>query len=114
MPHYTEMNCEEVQVEETTTKTDNKNKNLGKFQKKAIYLNHGKYGYFLNHNKINYKIPEWLPVKKLDLEIASKLIEYKLRHQKNKKKIAMNQNTYIIYYIWTQLMKNQKELKKTK
>ncbi len=85
MPHYTEMNCEEVQVEETTTKTDNKNKNLGKFQKKAIYLNHGKYGYFLNHNKINYKIPEWLPIEKLDLEIASKLIEYKLRYQENKK-----------------------------
>jgi len=95
MPHYTEMNCEEVQVEhaprcsdnvtETTTKTESKNKNLGKFEKKAIYLNHGKYGYFLNHNKINYKIPEWLPVEKLDLEIASKLIEYKLRYQENKK-----------------------------
>ena len=40
MPHYTEMNCEEVQVEEIITKTDNKNKNLGKFAKKAIYLNH--------------------------------------------------------------------------
>ena len=38
MPHYTEMNCEEVQVEETTTKADNKNKNLGKFQKKAKYI----------------------------------------------------------------------------
>ena len=60
MPHYTEMNCEEVQVrdevtaaqrvEEIITKTDNKNKNLGKFQKKAIYLNHGKYGYFLTHS----------------------------------------------------------------
>ena len=47
MPHYTEMNCEEVQVDETTTtKTETKNKNLGKFEKKAIYLNHGKYGYF--------------------------------------------------------------------
>ncbi len=40
----------------TVIKNESKNKNLGKFQKKAIYLNHGKYGYFLNHNKINYKI----------------------------------------------------------
>ena len=82
MPHYTEMNCEEVQVEETTTKTDNKNKNLGKFEKKAIYLNHGKYGYFLNHNKINYKISEWLPVPKLDLEIASKLLKSLIEYNK--------------------------------
>ena len=66
-------------------KNERKNKNLGKFDKKSIYLNLGKYGYFLNHNKINYKIPEWLPVEKLDLEIASKLIEYKLKYQENKK-----------------------------
>ena len=68
------------------TKSESKNKNLGKFDKKSIYLNLGKYGYFLNHNKINYKIPEWLPVEKLDLEIASNLIEYKLKYQENTKK----------------------------
>ena len=68
----------------TVIKNESKNKNLGKFEKKAIYLNHGKYGYFLNHNKINYKIPEWLPVEKLDLEIASKLIEYKIKYAEKK------------------------------
>ena len=73
-----------------------KNKNLGKFDKKSIYLNHGKYGYFLNYNKLNYKIPEWLPPEKIDLEIASNLIEYKLKYQENKKKITMTQNKYII------------------
>ena len=67
-------------------KNESKNKNLGKFDKKSIYLNHGKYGYFLNYNKLNYKIPEWLPAEKLDLEIASNLIEYKLKYQENKKK----------------------------
>jgi len=66
-------------------KSESKNKNLGKFDKKSVYLNHGKYGYFLNYNKINYKIPEWLPVEKLDLQIASNLIEYKLKYQENKK-----------------------------
>ena len=65
-------------------KNESKYKTLGKFEKKAIYINHGIYGYFLNHNKIDYKIPEWLPVEKLDLEIASKLIEYKLRYQEKK------------------------------
>ena len=71
--------------ENIVIKSESKNKNLGKFDKKSIYLNLGKYGYFLNHNKINYKIPEWLPVEKLDLEIASNLIQYKLKYQENKK-----------------------------
>lgn len=67
------------------TKNESKNKNLGKYNKKSIYLNLGKYGYFLNYNKLNYKIPEWLPPEKIDLEIASNLIEYKLKYQENKK-----------------------------
>ena len=66
------------------TKNESKNKNLGKYDKKSVYLNHGKYGYFLNYNKINYKIPEWLPIEKLDLEIASKLIEYKIKYAEKK------------------------------
>ena len=40
--------------------TESKNKNLGKFQKKAIYLNLGKYGYYFTYDKVNYKIPEYL------------------------------------------------------
>jgi len=66
------------------TKNESKNKNLGKHDKKSVYLNHGKYGYFLNYNKINYKIPEWLPIEKIDLEIASKLIEYKIKYAEKK------------------------------
>ena len=58
---------------------ESKNNNLGKFDKKAIYLNHGKYGYFLTHNKINYKIPEWVPHEKIDLELASNYIDYKIK-----------------------------------
>ena len=56
---------------------ESKNNNLGKFDKKAIYLNHGKYGYFLTHNKKNYKVPEWVPHEKIDLELASNYIVYK-------------------------------------
>ena len=67
------------------TKNESKNNNLGKLNKKSIYLNLGKYGFFLNHNKINYKIPEWLPIDKIDLEIASNLIQHKLKYQESKK-----------------------------
>ena len=50
---------------------------LGKFNKKSIYLNHGKYGFYLTYDKKNYKIPEWFPAEKMDIDIAEKLIEYK-------------------------------------
>jgi topoisomerase IA-like protein len=61
--------------------TESKNKNLGKFKKKAIYLNLGKYGYYFTHDKINYKIPEYLQKvhEKIDLELASSFIEYKIK-----------------------------------
>jgi len=62
-------------------KNESKNKNLGKFNKKAIYLNHGKYGYYFTYDKSNYKIPEYLQKlhEKIDLELASSFIEYKIK-----------------------------------
>ena len=56
---------------------ENKNIFLGKIQKNGCYVNNGQYGYFLTCNKINYKIPEWMPHEKVDLEIAERLIAYK-------------------------------------
>ena len=58
---------------------ESKNNNLGKFNKKSIYLNHGKYGYYLTYDKKNYKIPEWLPHEKIDLELATNFIDWKLK-----------------------------------
>ena len=52
-------------------------KTLGKLNKKFMYLNHGKYGPFLTYEKVNYKIPEWFPHEKMDVDIAERLIEYK-------------------------------------
>ena len=43
---------------------------LGKINKKKVYLNNGKYGHYLNHDSKNYKVPEWMPVDKLDIDIA--------------------------------------------
>ena len=55
---------------------------LGKINKSGCYVNDGKYGYFLTCNKKNYKIPEWFPHEKMDLEIAERLIEYKNKMSK--------------------------------
>ena len=56
---------------------ENKNIFIGKLQKNGCYVNNGKYGYFLTCDKKNYKIPEWFPAEKMDLEIAERLIAFK-------------------------------------
>ena len=56
---------------------ENTNSYLGKIDKKACYLNHGQYGYYLTHNKVNYKIPDWFPHDKMDIDVAERLIQYK-------------------------------------
>jgi DNA topoisomerase-1 len=61
---------------------ENKNIFLGKIQKNGCYVNNGKYGYFLTCEKKNYKIPDWFPHEKMDLEIAERLIEYKNKASK--------------------------------
>ena len=50
---------------------------FGKINKKKVYLNNGKYGHYLSHESKNYKVPEWFPVDKFDIDIAERLIEYK-------------------------------------
>ena len=50
---------------------------LGKIDKKKCYLNNGKYGHYLSYDGKNYKVPEWFPVDKFDIDIAERLIEYK-------------------------------------
>ena len=48
-----------------------------KINKKKCYLNDGKYGHYLTYETKNYKVPEWFPVDKIDIDIAERLIEYK-------------------------------------
>ena len=52
-------------------------KSIVKIANKKCYLNHGKYGFYLTHDSKNYKVPDWFPHEKMDLEIADRLIEYK-------------------------------------
>ena len=72
---------------------DNKNSSLGKINKKHVYINNGQYGYYLTYDKVNYKIPDWFPHDKMDVDIAERLIEFKkktsqqwLENQKQAKK----------------------------
>ena len=58
---------------------ESESKVLGKINKKKCYLNHGKYGHYLTFDSKNYEVPEWLPVDKMDIEIAERLIEYKIK-----------------------------------
>ena len=58
---------------------ESESKVLGKINKKKCYLNHGKYGHYLTVDSKNYKVPEWMPPEKMDLDIAERLIEYKIK-----------------------------------
>jgi topoisomerase IA-like protein len=50
---------------------------IGKINKKKCYLNNGKYGHYITYDTKNYKVPEWFPADKMDIDIAERLIEYK-------------------------------------
>ena len=50
---------------------------IGKINKKKVYLNNGKYGHYLSCDGKNYKVLEWFPVDKFDIDVAERLIEYK-------------------------------------
>ena len=66
---------------------DNKNSSLGKIDKKHVYINNGQYGYYLTYDKVNYKIPDWFPHDKMDVDIAERLIEFKKKPLSNGLKI---------------------------
>ena len=84
-----------------------------------MYLNHGQYGYYLTHDKVNYKIPDWFPHEKMDVDIAERLIQFKkktsqqwLENQKQAKKEKesdLEDTETEAYNINTFLNKNKKQ-----
>ena len=50
---------------------------LGKFEEESIFLNNGKFGYYLNHNKKLYNVPKCFQKPDFGLQDAIKIIEYK-------------------------------------
>jgi len=82
MVDYTEINVDEEEKTEQNRKWKwnwNWNKDLGKFERKAVYVS-WEIRSFSTNNEVNYENPEWLPKEKIDLDVARKLIEYKSKY----------------------------------
>ena len=83
---------------------------LGKYNESAIFLNIGKYGYYINHDDHLYSIPLCFQTDKFNLQSAIKIIEYKSKLIKEEKKLendSTEDNVDIVKSI------KKKSLKKT-
>ena len=60
---------------------------LGKHNASPIFLNMGKYGYYLNYDDKLYSVPVCFQNNKFNLESAIKIIEYKSKLIKEEKKL---------------------------
>ena len=85
---------------------------LGKHNASPIFLNMGKYGYYLNYDDKLYSVPVCFQNNKFNLEGAIKIIEYKSKLIKEEKKLENNDSTEDIVDI-VKSIKNKKSLKKT-
>ena len=65
---------------------------LGKHNDTAVFLNLGKYGFYLNFNNKLFSVPACFQVQpdKFDLETAIKIIEYKSKLASEQKKLEMD------------------------
>ena len=54
---------------------------LGKFEQSSIFINHGKYRFFLNHNNKLYSVPQRFQKPTFKLDDAIKIIKYKQQKQ---------------------------------
>ena len=84
---------------------------LGKHNASPIFLNMGKYGYYLNYDDKLYSVPVCFQNNKFNLESAIKIIEYKSKLIKEEKKLENNDSTEDIVDI-VKSIKNKKSLKK--
>jgi len=50
---------------------------LGKYSGASVFLNHGKYGPYLNYNEKLYSVPQCFQKPTFKLDDAIKIIEYK-------------------------------------
>ena len=53
---------------------------LGKIEETPVFLNNGKYGWYLNYNDKLYSVPESFQSKKFDIKSAKKIIDWKDAH----------------------------------
>ena len=85
---------------------------LGKYNESPIFLNMGKYGYYLNYDDKLYSVPVCFQNNKFNLESAIKIIEYKSKLIKEEKKLENNDSTEDIVDI-VKSIRNKKSLKKS-
>ena len=57
---------------------------IGKYEQSSIFLNNGKYGYYLNYKDKLYSVPECFQKPKFGLTEAIKIIDYKNKLNENK------------------------------
>ncbi len=62
---------------------ENNNVFLGKIEKAGCYINNGQYGYFITCIKKKYKLPEFLLPEEVTLDMAKRIIAYKIKYQNN-------------------------------
>jgi len=53
---------------------------LGKIEEAPVFLNNGKFGWYLNYGGKLYSVPEAFQSKKFDLKTAQKIIDWKDAH----------------------------------
>ena len=59
---------------------ENINPYVGKIEENPVFLNNGKYGWYLNYNDKLYSVPESFQSKKFDIKSAKKIIDWKDAH----------------------------------
>ena len=64
---------------------------IGSYMDSSVFLNNGKYGYYLNHNNKLYGVPKCFEKPTFKLDDAIKIIEYK---QKMKKQQIENRKDF--------------------
>ena len=63
---------------------------LGKHNDTSVFLNMGKYGFYLNFDDKLYSVPACFQDKKFNLESAIKIIDYKSKLASEQKKLEMD------------------------
>ena len=95
---------------------------LGKHNDTSVFLNMGKYGYYLNIDSQLYAVPVCFQTDKFNLESAIKIIDYKSKLASEQKKLEMDSTKDYVNKVLAEThnsdlddikSKNKKSLKKT-
>ena len=86
---------------------------LGKHNETSVFLNMGKYGFYLNFDDKLYSVPACFQDKKFNLESAIKIIDYKSKLASEQKKLESESTNDEEIVDIVKTIKNKKSLKKT-